>query len=91
MRSNNKHTMEELKNYILMYLHDGMSFKVLSEEYGLLLSYIAFNQKVLRFQEHDISGIQPSVNSTHYSSELKKLVILEHVEEGIPVTSIVSM
>lgn len=88
MRSNNKNTLEELKNYILMYLHDGMNFRELSDYYGLLLSWSVFNQKVLRFQEHGIRGIQLSVKNNQYSSALKKRVILEHIEENSPVAQL---
>ncbi|OJF89597.1 transposase [Alkalibacterium sp. 20] len=85
MRSNSKHTVKELENYILMFLDDGLSIKELSDTFGLMLHSSTFYQKVLRYQEHGIGGIQPSVNNNRYSSDLKKQVVLEHLEDGIPV------
>ena len=41
MRSNSKHTAQELERYILLYLEEGKSFRELSEDYGLLLMSIA--------------------------------------------------
>lgn len=38
MRLNSKHTAEDLERYIQMYLKDGISFKELSETFGLLLN-----------------------------------------------------
>ncbi len=37
MRLNSKHTAEDLERYIQMYLKDGISFKELSETFGLFL------------------------------------------------------
>lgn len=58
MRSNSKHTAQELERYILLYLEEGKSFRELSEDYGLLLSDSTFGQKILRYQEYGLSGIQ---------------------------------
>lgn len=85
MRSNRKHTAKELEKYILMFLEDGVSIKEIRDNYGLRLVASTFYQKVLRYQEHGIDGIQPSVNNNRYSSDFKKQVVLEHLEDGIPV------
>ena len=50
MRSNSKHTTEEIERYILMYLNEGISFKELKEAYGLLINWTSFWDKVLRYQ-----------------------------------------
>lgn len=85
MRSNSKHTAEELERYILMYLKDGLSIEELRERFGLMLHSTTFYQKVLRYEERGISGIQPSVKNNHYSKEIKKQVVLEHLEDGVPI------
>ena len=85
MRSNRKHTAKDLEKYIRMFLEDGVSIKELRDNYGLRLAASTFYQKVLRYQEHGIDGIQPSVNNNRYSSDFKKQVVLEHLEDGIPI------
>lgn len=37
MRSNSKHTADELEQYIHLYIDEGKSFRELSEGYDLLL------------------------------------------------------
>lgn len=85
MRSNSRHTIEEMENYILLYLEDGKSFRELSKDYGLLLNESNFSQKVLRYQEHGLSGIQTRSINNHYSKEFKKRVVQEYLEEGLAV------
>lgn len=85
MRSNRKHSVKEIEKYILMYLDDGVSIKELKDNFGLMLASSSFYQKVLRYQEHGIGGIQPSVKNNRYSSDLKKQVVLEHLEGGLPI------
>src|SRR5690625_1091029 len=58
MRSNSKHTAKELEKYIHLYIHEGINYKILCKEYGLLLERLNFNNKVLRYQEHGLAGIQ---------------------------------
>ena len=58
MRSNSKHTVEELEKYIHMYLYEDIHYKVLKEAFGLLLSQSFFTQKVLRYQVHGLKGIE---------------------------------
>ena len=41
-----------------MYLDEGWSYRLLSEEKGLMLSEPRFNDKVLRYQEHGLTGIE---------------------------------
>lgn len=85
MRSNNKHTIEELERYILLYLEEGISFKELSEDYGLLLGDSAFGQKVLRYQQHGFSGIQTTARNNQYSKEFKETIIREYFKAGTPI------
>lgn len=84
MRLNSKHTAEELEWYIQMYLKDGISIKELRETFGLLLSESAFRQKVLRYQNHGLKGIQTTSRNNHYSEEFKQSVINEYLVECIP-------
>ena len=85
MRSNSKHTAQELERYILLYLEEGKSFRELSEDYGLLLSHSTFGQKVLRYQEYGLSGIRTRSKNNHYTKEFKEAVIQEHLEKGAPI------
>lgn len=81
MRSNSKHTVEELERFILMYLEDGKSFIELSEDYNLLLNESTFGQKVLRYQEHGLSGIQSKTSNNHYSKQFKEAIVQEYYDE----------
>lgn len=85
MRSNNKHTIEDLERYILLYLEEGISFKELSEEHGLVLRDSTFGQKVLRYQQHGLSGIQPKTRNNQYSKEFKETIIREYFKTGMPI------
>ena len=85
MRSNSKHTTEEIERYILMYLNEGFSFKELKEAYGLLINWTSFWDKVLRYQEHGISGIQVKSKYNKYSKEFKDLVVKEYLEDRLPI------
>src|SRR5699024_529900 len=85
MRLNRKHTAKELKQYIDLYLNEGISYRILCEEYGLLLSKSKFNNKVLRYQDHGLAGIQSSTTNNHYSKEFKRAVVMQHLEEGATI------
>ena len=56
MRSNRKHTIDELERYIQMDLHEGWSDRALSEENGLLLNAGTFNDKVQRTRSYRFSN-----------------------------------
>lgn len=86
MRSNNKHTVEELEKYIQLFLNEEVSFQELKNNYGLLLSRSVFSTKVLMFQEHGLEGIRSNTINNHYSKVFKNSVVEEHLELGIPVT-----
>ncbi|MGO4936536.1 transposase [Fundicoccus sp. Sow4_H7] len=85
MRSNSKHTWEELERFIRLYLEDGKSFRELSEEYGLLLSESAFIHKVLKYQKHGLLGIQPKSNNNHYSKAFKEAIVQEYYDGSISI------
>ena len=85
MRSNNKHTVEELERYIELYLDDGRSYRELRENHGLLLSQSLFGQKVLRYQTHGLKGIETRSRNNNYSNSFKNSVVMEHLKEGIPI------
>src|SRR5699024_2821832 len=78
MRSNSKHSVEELERYIKMYLDKVLSYHELSDVYGLLFNQSTFNKNVLKYQEHGISGIQTR------SKKLKLSIVKEHLEKGTP-------
>lgn len=88
MRSNRKHTTEELERYIRFYLEEGKSFQELRKDFGLLLSKSTFGQKVLRYQEYGLPGIQSKTKNNHYSKAFKDAVIQEHLEEGTPFSQL---
>src|SRR5690625_1549612 len=85
MRSNSKHTAKELEKYIQLYIHEGISYKILCKEYGLLLGRRNFNDKVVRYQDHGLDGIQSSTTNNHYSKEFKHAVVMQHLEEGATI------
>lgn len=85
MRSNNKHTAQELKQYIDFYLNEGISYRVLCNRYGLLLSESFFGQKVLRYQTHGLEGIQTKSKNNRYSKAFKISVVEEHLSKRIPI------
>ena len=69
MRLNSKDTAKELEKYIHLYIHERINYKTLCKEYGLLLERLNFNNKVLRYQEHGLAGIQFNTTSNRYSKE----------------------
>lgn len=85
MRSNRKHTIDELERYILLYLEEGVSFKELSVDHGLLLTDSTFGQKVLRYQERGLSGIQTTARNNQYSKEFKETIVREYFKAGTPI------
>src|SRR5699024_78317 len=88
MRSNRKHTTKELKQYIDLYMNEGISYRVLCEKYGLLLSDASFYDKVLRYQDHGLDGIQSSTTNNHYSEEFKHAIVMQHLEEGATINGL---
>lgn len=85
MCSNNKYKPKKLENYIQKYLRERISYHTLKTDYGLLLSQYSFNNKVLKYQEHGILGIQANKVNNRYSTEFKHSVVMEHLKEGITV------
>jgi|SRR5690625_976059 len=88
MRSNSKHTAKELEKYIQLYVHEGMSYKRLCKSYGLLLGQGKFNDKILRYQEHGLAGIQSSTTNNRYSKDFKQSVVMEHLEGGATISGL---
>lgn len=84
MKSNAKHTLEELERYIHMYLSNGVSYTSLKRDHGLLLSHTVFGQKVLRYKKHGLLGIKHSKRK-YYCDDLKEEVVLKNIKNGIPV------
>lgn len=85
MSSNNKHTTDEIERYILMYFQENISFKELKEDYGLLINWTSFWNKVLRYQEHGISGIQVRSKNNKYTEQFKLAVVKEYQKEKIRI------
>ncbi|HLR69842.1 MAG TPA: hypothetical protein VK085_00240 [Pseudogracilibacillus sp.] len=81
MPSNSKDRTRELEKYIKLYIHEGVSYKKLCKEYGLLLKSSNFNNKILSYQEDGLIGIQSSRTNNHYSKAFKHPVVMEHLEE----------
>lgn len=88
MRSNSKHTINELEMYIQLYLEEGTSYKELCKHYGLILSKRRFSEVVLRYQAHGLEGIQSKLKNNHYSEEFKLTVVNEHLMKGIPINQL---
>lgn len=88
MRSNSKHTTEELEKYIQLYIHEGISYKRLCKEYGLLLGNSTFISKVLSYEENGLSGIQSKTINNHYSKEFKHSIVKEYLDEAASVRGI---
>src|SRR5699024_7513055 len=80
MRSNSKHPVDELERYIKMYLDEGRSYRELREEKGLLISRTIFKNKVLKYQEHGLAGIETRRRNNSYSIEFKNSIVKEHME-----------
>ncbi|BAM47003.1 hypothetical protein, partial [Amphibacillus xylanus] len=51
----------------------------------MLLSEAIFNDKVLRYQENGLEGIQTKLRNNYYSKEFKDLIVREHIQKGIPI------
>ena len=79
MKSNVKHSTEELLKYIGLYLDDGVSYRELCEDYQLKLGYNTFLLYVRRYSEHGISGLFRKQTNQHYSETFKHQVIQEHI------------
>src|SRR5690625_4622883 len=80
MRSNSKHSAEELERYIQMYIKDKMSYQKLKKSYGLLLNQSTFSSKVRKYQKHGIEGIRSHTRNNRYSITFKNAVVEEHLE-----------
>lgn len=85
MRSNRKHSDNELEEYICLYLEDGISYKTLTEEYGLLLSRRTFFTYVTKYKAHGYSSIQTKTSNNHYSHEFKLAVVQEYLDNQVPL------
>jgi len=83
MPSNSKDRTRELDKYIKLYIHEGVGYRKLCKEYGLLLERSNFNNKILRYQEDGLIGIQSSRRDNHYSKDFKHPVVMEYIEEGV--------
>src|SRR5699024_11171919 len=68
-----------------MYLHEGISYRKLADEKGLLLSYAVFNTKVLKYQEHGLADIQTRRKNRHYSKKFKDSLVGKYMEKGLPI------
>lgn len=68
-----------------MYLHEGISYRKLADEKGLLLSYAVFNTKVLKYQEHGLADIQTRRKNSHYSKKFKDSLVGKYMEKGLPI------
>src|SRR5699024_5724512 len=83
MRSNSKHSAEELERYIQMYIKHKMSYQKLKKSYGLLLNQPTFSYKVQKYQKHEIEGISSDTGNNRFSERFKDAVVGEHLELGV--------
>ncbi|HLR22624.1 MAG TPA: helix-turn-helix domain-containing protein [Pseudogracilibacillus sp.] len=88
MRSNSKHSSEQLERYIKMYLDEGRSHSELTKANGLLLNKSTFNKKVLKYQEHGLAGIQTRRKNNHYSKQFKESLVKEHIDKGVSASKL---
>src|SRR5699024_4708302 len=86
MYSNMKHTVAELKYYILQYL-EGMTFPML-KNLGLQYEKAYFLFKVRLYQQHGIDGLQPLTKHQHYSTEFREQVAQEHRNDKISINEL---
>ena len=77
MRSNRKHTVTELANYIHLY-EAGYFYRELCEKYGLLLDDSSFNQYYLKFLEHGMAGLESTRKNNTYTQAFKQSAILDY-------------
>ena len=84
MRSNRKHTLTELANYIHLY-DAGHSYKELCENYGLLLDDSTFSQYYLKFLEHGMAGLESSRKNNTYTQVFKESVVKEYLQTDLSI------
>ena len=79
MRSNRKHTLAELANYIHLY-EAGHSYRELCEKYGLLLGGSNFKQYYLKFLEHGMARLKSSRRNNTYTQAFKESMVKEYIQ-----------
>ena len=79
MRSNRKHTLAELANYIHLY-DAGHSYRELYEKYRLLLGGSNFKQYYLKFLEHGMAELESSGRNNTYTQAFKESVVKEYLQ-----------
>lgn len=79
MRSNRKHTLAELANYIHLY-EAGHSYRELCEKYELLLGGSNFKQYYLKFLEHGMARLESSRKNNTYTQVFKESVVKEYLQ-----------
>lgn len=84
MRSNRKHTSQELETYIQLYL-EGLSISTLQSDYGLTTGSSTFRRYILKYREHGLTGIQSCLINNHYSESFKYQVVQEYLEDKVPI------
>lgn len=82
MRSNRKHTAEELEKYIHLY-KQGITYQQLKDEYGLLNSRSTFMDYFYKYEEHGLAGLISSRTNNSYSVEFKNKVVQEYLNHNV--------
>src|SRR5699024_702612 len=82
MRSDSKHSVEELERYIKMYLDKVLSGHEMSDVYGVLPNQSTLKEKGLKYEELGNSGIKTRRKNNHYSKKLKLCLGRERLEKG---------
>lgn len=80
MRSNRRHTVEELVLFIELFL-EGIPFSQLVHEQGLSLSISSFRMYVRRYVAHGPQGLQSVKQNNTYSEDFKEEVVLAYLSK----------
>lgn len=78
MRSNQRHTVEELISFIELFL-EGVPFFQLTQVHGLNLSEKAFRNYVKRYKEYGPQGLLSRNQNRRYTKEFKEKVVLAYL------------
>lgn len=87
MKSNIKHSTNELLKYIELYL-DGVPYHQLCDDYKLLLEQTAFNLYVRRYLHHGVRGLLKTQKNRSYSQTFKHQVAQEYIYNNISYKSL---
>lgn len=88
MKSNIKHSTNELLKYIELYL-GGISLRELRDNYQLDLGKTTFQLYVGKYLEHGVNGLLRQSKNRHYSDRFKHQVVQEYLYNNISYKELV--